>query len=131
MKLLDPKLVKFQCQVSTISQGYDAADYFTKYPGPFISMHLQGWSARTKKTVPVGLGTLDWTKIFTGAKVGGIRNYFVEMDPQLMAISVPYLRKLQAKCDLAYTKSLAYGWVYIRAGFFRTGNAHVLGVPLQ
>ena len=47
--LLDPKLVKFQFQVSTISRGYDAAEYFTKYPGRFISMHVQGWSAETKK----------------------------------------------------------------------------------
>ena len=32
LDLLDPKLVKFQFQVSTISQGYDAVEYFTKYP---------------------------------------------------------------------------------------------------
>src|ERR1700683_369973 len=42
--LLDPKLVKFQFQVSTISRGYDAAEYFTKYPGRFVSMHFPGWS---------------------------------------------------------------------------------------
>src|SRR5438445_3421054 len=45
LNLLDPKLVKSQFQVSTISRGYDAAEYFTKYPGRFISMHVQGWSA--------------------------------------------------------------------------------------
>jgi len=93
--LLDPKLVKFQFQVSTISQGYDAADYFTKYPGRFISMHVQGWDARTKKTTAVGQGTLDWKKIFTAAKTGGIKNYFVEMNLDLMKASVPYLRSLQ------------------------------------
>ena len=93
--LLDPKLVKFQFQVSTISQGYDAADYFNKYPGRFISMHVQGWSAKTKKIVAVGQGTLDWKKIFTAAKTGGIKNYFVEMDLELMRESVPYLRSLQ------------------------------------
>src|SRR5712671_6191029 len=42
LELLDPKLVKFQFQVSTISRGYDAAEYFTKYPGRFFSMHVQG-----------------------------------------------------------------------------------------
>ena len=47
--LLDPKLVKFQFQVSTISEGYDAAQYFMKYPGRFISMHVQGWDSKTKK----------------------------------------------------------------------------------
>jgi sugar phosphate isomerase/epimerase len=93
--LLDPKLVKFQFQVSTISQGYDAAEYFTKYPGRFISMHVQGWSTEAKKIMPVGQDSLDWKKIFTGAKTGGIKNYFVEMDLEKMKASVPYLHKLQ------------------------------------
>ena len=39
--LLDPKLVKFQFQMSTITAGFVAAEYFLKYPGRFISMHLQ------------------------------------------------------------------------------------------
>ncbi len=94
-ELLDPKLVKFQFQVSTISEGYDAAEYFTKYPGRFISMHAQGWSATTRKIVPIGQGTLDWKKIFTAARIGGIQNYFVEMDLEKMRASVPYLRSLQ------------------------------------
>ena len=93
--LLDPKLVKFQFQVSTISRGYDAAEYFTKYPGRFISMHVQGWSAKTRKVVPVGQGTLDWKKIFSAAKTGGVKNYFVEMNLEEMRASVPYLRNLQ------------------------------------
>jgi sugar phosphate isomerase/epimerase len=93
--LLDPKLVKFQFQVSTISDGYDAAEYFMKYPGRFISMHVQGWSATTRKIVPVGQGTLDWKKIFTAAKTGGVKNYFVEMDLAMMKASVPYLHQLQ------------------------------------
>jgi sugar phosphate isomerase/epimerase len=93
--LLEPKLVKFQFQISTISRGYDAAEYFTKYPGRFISMHVQGWSAETKKQMPVGQDSLDWKKIFAAAKTGGIKNYFVEMNLDLMKASVPYLRDLQ------------------------------------
>jgi sugar phosphate isomerase/epimerase len=95
LDLLDPKLVKFQFQVSTISEGYDAAEYFIKYPGRFMSMHVQGWSADAKKIMPVGQDTLDWKKIFTAAKTGGIKNYFVEMNLDMMRASVPYLRKLQ------------------------------------
>jgi sugar phosphate isomerase/epimerase len=95
MDLLDPKLVKFQFQVSTIAQGYDAAEYFTRYPGRFISMHVQGWSAKTKKVTAVGQDTLDWKKIFATAKTGGITNYFVEMNLEFMKASVPYLRDLQ------------------------------------
>lgn len=94
-ELLDPKLVKFQFQVSTISDGFDAAEYFTKYPGRYLSMHAQGWSAVTKKITPVGQGTLDWKKIFAAAKIGGIENYFVEMDLDKMKASVPYLRSLE------------------------------------
>jgi len=93
--LLDPKLIKFQFQVSTISEGYDAADYLTKYPGRFNSMHVQGWSAQDKKIMPVGQDSLDWKRIFTAAKTGGVKNYFVEMKLEMMQASVPYLRKLQ------------------------------------
>lgn len=93
--LLDPRLVKFQFQVSTISRGFDAAEYLTKYSNRFISMHLQGWSAQTKKIAPVGQDTLDWKKIFTAAKTGGVKNYFVEMNLDMMRASVPYLRQLQ------------------------------------
>jgi sugar phosphate isomerase/epimerase len=95
LELLDPKLVKFQFQVSTVSEGYDAAEYFTKYPGRFVSMHVQGWDASTKKIVAVGKGTLDWQKIFSTAKIGGIKNYFVEMNLDMMKASVPYLRNLK------------------------------------
>ncbi len=93
--LLDSKFVKFQFQVSTISDGFDAAEYFNKYPGRFISMHVQGWSATTKKIMPVGQDTLDWKNIFTAAKTGGVKNYFVEMNLDFMKASVPYLRALQ------------------------------------
>ncbi len=94
-ELLDPKLVKFQFQVSTIAEGFDAAEYFNKYPGRFISMHVQGWSASDKKIAAVGKDSLDWKKIFTAAKTGGVKNYFVEMKLEMMKESVPYLRNLQ------------------------------------
>ena len=92
--LLDPALVKFQFQMSTIANGLVGAEYFTKYPGRFISMHVQGWSSETKAQMAVGQDTLDWKKIFTAAKTGGIKNYFVEMNLELMKASVPYLKAL-------------------------------------
>ena len=95
LELLDPQLVKFQFQVSTISRGYDAAEYFTKYPGRFFSMHVQGWSSQTKKIMPVGQDTLDWKEIFIAAKTAGVKNYFVEMNLDMMKASVPYLHSLQ------------------------------------
>ena len=95
LDLLDPKLVAFQFQISTISRGYDAAQYFTSYPGRFVSMHAQDWSAASQKTVTLGQGDLDWTKIFNAAKTGGIKNYFVELNLDAMQASVPYLRGLK------------------------------------
>jgi len=94
--LLDPKLVKFQFQVSTVSQGFDAAEYLTKYPGRFISLHCQGWDATNRKIVAIGSenDSLDWKKIFSAAKVGGIKDYYVEMNLDLMRASVPYLKNL-------------------------------------
>jgi sugar phosphate isomerase/epimerase len=95
LDLLDPELTTFQFQVSTISRGYDAAEYFTKYPGRFISLHAQDWSAASQKTVALGQGDLNWKKIFDAAKAGGIKSYFVELNLDAMRASVPYLRGLQ------------------------------------
>lgn len=95
MKNLDGNLVKMQFQVAVISLGYDAVTYLNKYPGRFISLHLVDWDAADKKIVAIGKGSIDWSRLFNAAKTGGIKNYFVEMDWDLMAASVPYLRKLK------------------------------------
>jgi len=104
--LLDPALVKFQFQMSTITAGYIGADYFTKYPGRFFSLHLQDIDmnapvpsrdgARTpqRPQVALGKGSIDWEKTFTAAKVGGVKNYFVEQSWDLTQQSVAYLKAL-------------------------------------
>jgi sugar phosphate isomerase/epimerase len=110
LELLDPKLVKFQFQMSTITAGFVAADYFTKYPGRFYSMHLQdvdmkaapqpatgaagGQRGGRYPQVPLGQGSIDWVKTFTAAKVGGVKNYFVEQNWDLTQKSVAYLKTL-------------------------------------
>ena len=91
----DPKLVKMQFQVSVINQGYEAATYFNKYPGRFISIHLQDWSPTEKTTVAVGQGVVDWKKMFVAAKKGGVRNYFVELNMDQMKASYPFLHALK------------------------------------
>jgi sugar phosphate isomerase/epimerase len=94
--MLDPKLVKFQFQMSTITAGFVAADYFTKYPGRFFSMHLQDIDMNDPEhpQVPLGQGSIDWVKTFTAAKAGGVRNYFVEQTWRLTRQSVAYLKSL-------------------------------------
>ncbi len=95
MGKLDPKLVKMQFQVSVVSLGFQAADFMTRYPGRFCSLHLQDWSTTEKKQVPVGTGVVDWKRLFTAAKKGGVKNYFVEMDLNDMKASYPYLHELK------------------------------------
>jgi len=108
--LLDPQLVKFQFQMSTITSGLVAADYFAAHPNRFISMHLQdldmnapvpppatdgragGGGRRPQK--PIGKGSIDWVKTFRAANTAGVQNYFIEMNEQLMRESVPYLKGL-------------------------------------
>ena len=94
--LLDPKLVKFQFQMSTITSGLVAADYFTKYPDRFIFHAFaghrhertgRGASSKGAKAGTTRIATpssglwerqLDWVKTFTAGRSAGSKNYFVE-----------------------------------------------------
>jgi sugar phosphate isomerase/epimerase len=120
MKLLDPKLVKFQFQMSTIGQGFIADEYFTKYPGRFISMHVQDVDLNATPPPPpeppagqpargggggrgrgrgmqtsVGKGSIDWAKTFKAAKAAGVKNYFVEQNMELTKASVAALKAMK------------------------------------
>ena len=111
--LLDPKLVKFQFQMSTITAGLVGAEYFLRHPGRFNSMHLQdvdmnapapaparegrpaGQRGDPHPQVALGKGSIGWVKTFTAAKIGGVRNYFVEQTWELTQQSVAYLKSLK------------------------------------
>ena len=103
--------MKFQFQMSTISRGFVAHEYFAKYPGRFISIHLQdvdlnatpppppeGQPARPARgrgvQTALGKGSIDWVKTFEAAKIGGVKNYFVEQNMELTKESVAYLKTL-------------------------------------
>lgn len=94
MDRFDPELVKMQFQVAVINIGYKAAYYFNKYPGRFISAHLADWSSAAEKQVPVGQGIVDWKELFEAGEKCGVKNYFVEMDPENFKPSAEYLAKL-------------------------------------
>lgn len=117
LELLDPKLVKMQFQMSAMRVVGDPVMYFNKYPGRFISMHLQGVDLNAPMPgtgrqgalgatgggrgrgaggggVAVGKDSLDWPKIFAAAKTGGLKNYFVEQNWELTLQSVAYLKTL-------------------------------------
>lgn len=89
----DPDLVKLQFQTEVINLGFKASDYFKNYPGRFVSAHLSDWTAE-KKQVPVGQGVIDWKEFFAAAKTGGVKNFFVEMEPDTFRDSAVYIRSL-------------------------------------
>jgi sugar phosphate isomerase/epimerase len=95
MSVLDPKVVKMQFQVAVVGIGHDPVKYLTKYPGRFLSLHLQDWSPSDKKLVAVGKGVVDWPKVFSAAKTAGVKNYFVEMNLDAMKESYTYLHGLK------------------------------------
>jgi sugar phosphate isomerase/epimerase len=96
MKALDPKLVKMQFQVAVISVGFEGAPFFEKYPGRFISLHLQDWSTADTTLVAVGKGVVDWKKLFGAAKKAGVKNYFVELNMDALKPSYDFLHSLKA-----------------------------------
>ncbi len=113
LELLDPKLVKMQFQMSAMPEVGDPVMYFNKYPGRFLSMHLQGVDLNPPKEagsaaasgegprrrsrppqIAVGKDSVDWAKVFTAAKTGGLKNYFVEQPWDLTVQGVAYLKTL-------------------------------------
>jgi sugar phosphate isomerase/epimerase len=94
LKEFDPEYIKMQFQVAVINIGYKASDYFTKYPGRFISAHLADWSAEKKSEVPVGQGIVDWKEFFATAGTGGVKNIFVEMGEATFRDSAEYLNNI-------------------------------------
>lgn len=109
LELLDPKLVRMQFQMSAMPVVGDPVMYFQKYPGRFVSLHLQGVNLNPPPPSPGGAGrgrggrgpqlavgkdTVDWKKIFAAAPSGGVKNYFIEQSWELTVESAQYLKSL-------------------------------------
>jgi len=94
MSTFDPNLVKSQFQVAVASLGVDPVKVVQKYSGRILSMHLADWSPAEKKLAPVGGGSVNWKELFAAAKAGGVKNYFVEVDPPAMKSSYAYLHAM-------------------------------------
>ena len=59
-------------------------------------MHLQDWDPAKQATVAVGTGSIDWRKVFTAAKTGGVKSYYVEQDMEMTRQGVAFLKTLNA-----------------------------------
>ena len=98
LEQLDPTYIKMQFQVAAVQLGYQAADYFRKFPGRFISAHLSDYAVDNhyKQIVLGEKGLVDWKDFFEAAKVGGLKWVYVEMesDPGTLEGSAKYLKTL-------------------------------------
>jgi len=94
LEAFDPDLVKMQFQVAVVNLGYQAADYFRKYPGRFISAHLQDYAKDQDRQTPIGQGDIDWKDFFEAARIGGVKNVYVEMSPDTFKPSAEFLATL-------------------------------------
>jgi L-ribulose-5-phosphate 3-epimerase UlaE len=56
--------------------------------------HLADWSAVEQKNVAIGKGIVDWKGFFDSAKIGGVKNIFVEMDQETFQDSATYYHSL-------------------------------------
>lgn len=120
---LDPILVKMQFQMSGMLMVGDPILYFTEYPGRFISAHLHGvdfsaepapltlplpvkrapgrgrGNAAAPPAVAMGDDSVDWPRVFAAAKIGGMKNYFIEQEQpnggwDAMEKDIAYLKNL-------------------------------------
>jgi hypothetical protein len=125
---LDPELVKMQFQMSSMRTVGDPIMYFTNYPGRFISAHVHGVNldqgpvpargmtlpAKPPADAPtggrgrgrgpgtpgiaIGEDSVDWPRVFAAARMGGLKNYFIEQEQangwDVMVKGAAYLKTL-------------------------------------
>lgn len=97
LELLDPEVVKMQYQTQPITMGIKGSTYFNKFPGRFISTHMQDYNPNdTTKEIALGKGIADWKDFFAAAKKGGVQVAYVEMEsnPGTLKDSIAYLKNL-------------------------------------
>jgi len=77
----DPNLVKMELDLGwVVASGNDPKHYFDRNPGRFPLWHLKDVDMAKKQSTEFGKGTLDIAKIFTYAKLSGMKHFFVEQE---------------------------------------------------
>lgn len=78
----DPSLVTFELDLYWITKGgYDAVDYFKKYPGRFELWHVKDMVKEEDQFfAPVGHGRIDFERIFAEKETSGMKYFFIEQD---------------------------------------------------
>jgi sugar phosphate isomerase/epimerase len=77
----DPALVDFELDVYWATfAGKDPVALFERHPGRFAMWHVKDMRdpQGAKSMAPVGLGTIDYARVFANAARSGMRHFFVE-----------------------------------------------------
>ncbi len=97
----NPKVVDFQMDILWITfPGEDAAEWLTKYPGRWVSLHMKDLKKGVKtgshvggtdpnNDVVLGTGQMNWPKILAAAKKSGVKYYFIEDESADAANQIP------------------------------------------
>jgi sugar phosphate isomerase/epimerase len=81
LKETDPSLVKIQMDLYWITRAAKLTphDYFTQYPGRFVSWHIKDMNKSNNNLHEiVGDGSIDFKSILSDAKLAGLQHVFVE-----------------------------------------------------
>jgi sugar phosphate isomerase/epimerase len=96
LKDTDPKLVKMELDLYWATfAGQDPVALFKKHPGRFPLWHVKDMAKTPEREfAEVGLGSINFQRIFDAKKTAGMTHYFVEQDvckrPPLEAIAISY-----------------------------------------
>jgi sugar phosphate isomerase/epimerase len=76
----DKKLVDFELDLYwAVRSGVDPLALFKAHPNRFKMWHIKDINKANKnENTEIGQGTVDFKSIFTGAKLAGVKHYFVE-----------------------------------------------------
>lgn len=60
--------------------GMDPVEMFKKYPNRFPLWHVKDIDPATNRPCPVGLGKVEFKRIFENSKLSGVKHTFIEQD---------------------------------------------------
>lgn len=76
-----PENVKFELDIYwAVRGGKDPIRLFKQNPGRFHMWHVKDMSKNDTSFTEVGTGRINYTQIFSEAKLAGVKHYFVEQD---------------------------------------------------
>lgn len=97
----DAALVKMELDIAWATKGgADPVVLFTQHPGRFPLWHLKDLDATQETILPLGAGTINYSRIFQNSAAAGLQHIFIEHDMPAdpfasITASMVYLKRLR------------------------------------